>query len=267
MISILKFLDAYTLRARLFPAILALAPALGAATLLISWDKIALSNVIAAGAMLVLLFTLADFARKRGLALESAIYDELGGKPSITMFRYADAAIDGYAKEKYRQFLAYQINRPIPTSEEEEKDIAAGDSFYEQAGIWLRTNTRDTKKFPILWSELVYYGFRRNQLGLKVPGLVLNAIVAIGCSVLIWKRDQFGLQEITLDRIIVVLVIAVIHAIYFILVVDRGGVKEAARRYGRELIISTQTFIAPEKAPPARHRSKTPQKRSISTTS
>ena len=55
--SFFKVLDAYTLRARLFPAVLAAAPALAALALLISWEKIALSNMIATGIILVLLMT------------------------------------------------------------------------------------------------------------------------------------------------------------------------------------------------------------------
>ena len=44
-----RFVDAYTLRARLVPAAIAAAPALAAIALLISWNKIALSNMIATG--------------------------------------------------------------------------------------------------------------------------------------------------------------------------------------------------------------------------
>src|SRR5882757_5137834 len=114
--SFFKFLDAYTLRARLFPAVLAAAPALAALALLISWEKIALSNMIAAGALIVLLFALADFARKQGLRIEPGIYSEMGGKPSVTMFRRSDTTIDEHAKEQYRQFVAIKLNRPAPTA-------------------------------------------------------------------------------------------------------------------------------------------------------
>ena len=62
----LQLLDAYTLRARLFPAVIAAAPALAALALLISWQKFALSNVIATGALFVILFALADMARRMG---------------------------------------------------------------------------------------------------------------------------------------------------------------------------------------------------------
>lgn len=241
--SFFKFLDAYTLRARLFPAVLAAAPALAALALLISWEKIALSNTIATGALLVLLFALADFARKQGLRIEPGIYNEMGGRPSITMFRRGETTIDENAKEGYRQFLAGKINRAVPTAQAEAADQAVADSFYEQAGIWLRANTRDAKKFPILWNELVSYGFRRNLLGLKWSALAINLIVVIICAIVLWRRESLDMSDDLVMRTVVVVIVAAIHGTYIALIVTRGGVKEAAQRYGRELILSCQQLM------------------------
>jgi hypothetical protein len=241
-----KFLDAYTLRARLFPAVLAVAPALAALALLISWEKIALSNMIATGALLVLLFALADFARKQGLRIEPRLYDEMAGKPSITMFRRNDQSIDEGAKDQYRHFLAGKINRPAPTAGEEAAQQTEADSFYDQAGIWLRANTRDAKKFPILWSELVSYGFRRNLLGLKWPALTINVIIVLLCGLVLWRRHSIDMNDDLVMRTVVVLIVAAIHAVYIALVVTRESVKEAARRYARELILCCQ-YLMPER--------------------
>ncbi len=241
--SFFKFLDAYTLRARLFPAVLAAAPALAALARLISWEKIALSNMFATGALLVLLFALADLARKQGLRIEPAIYKELGGKPSITMFRRNDSTIDQNAKDQYRQFLAGKLGRAAPRADEEAADQGAADSFYEQSGIWLRDSTRDAKKFPILFGELVSYGFRRNLRGLKWPALGVNLIVVTICALVLWQRHSLDMSDEVITRTIVVLIIAAIHAAYFALAVTKEGVKEAARRYGRELILCCQTLM------------------------
>jgi hypothetical protein len=45
-------------------------------------------------------------------------------------------------------------------------------------------------------------------------------------------------------RTVVVLIIAAIHALYFASVVTKAGVKKAAQKYGRELILSTETLMA-----------------------
>jgi hypothetical protein len=129
-----KFLDAYSIRARLFPAILAAAPALAALALLISWDRIALSNVIATTALVVLVFVLADLARKVGLRVEPKIYAEMGGKPSVVMFRRCDTTIEEPTKDRYRTFVAGKIKELAPTAEQEADDRAAADTFYEACG-------------------------------------------------------------------------------------------------------------------------------------
>ena len=121
----------------------------------------------------------------------------MGGKPSVTMMRRtADGTFDEHTKEKYRAFLAGKIKRRAPTAEEEAVNQADADAFYEQCGIWMRDNTRDAKKFPILFSELVTYGFRRNLRGLKWPALTLNLIVVAISFGLLWHR---GIWDMTND--------------------------------------------------------------------
>jgi hypothetical protein len=249
-----KLLDAYTLRARLVPAVIAAAPALAAIALLISWNKIALSNMIATGALLVLLFALADFARRQGKRIEPILYREMGGKPSTTMMRYADNTFDAAAKEQYRNFLSGKIKSPVPTEAEEKVNPQQADAFYERCGAWLRENTRDTKKFSILFSELVTYGFRRNLLGSKWPALILNLTVVALCFGLLWQRWPLGMEDDLTTRIVVVLVVAAIHALYIAFVVTKASLKEAARTYARQLILSCETFLAAEKPTTARTR-------------
>jgi hypothetical protein len=249
-----KFLDAYSIRARLFPALLAAAPAFAALALLISWERIALSNVIATTALVVLVFALADFARKLGLRVEPKIYGEMGGKPSVVMFRRSDTTIEEPIKDRYRTFIAGKIKQPALTAQQEADDQAAADSFYEACGTWLRANTRDAKNFPLLFGENVGYGFRRNLLGLKWPALVLNVIVVAICAAVLWLRSPLDMDNDLTMRTVVVLVIAALHATYFGFVVTKDGVNEAARKYARELILSTEALMGGTRAPAGRYR-------------
>jgi hypothetical protein len=52
-------------------------------------------------------------------------------------------------------------------------------------------------------------------------------------------------------RTVVVLIIAAIHAVYFAFVVTKEGIKEAFRKYGRELILCTEALTGPFRASPA----------------
>jgi hypothetical protein len=249
----LKIFDAYSLRARLFPAIIAAAPALAALALLISWKTFELSNAIATLAIIVLLFAIADFARARGRVIEPKLYEQQGGKPSIVMFRRNDSTIDDALKERYRQFLACKLGVSAPTAMQELANPAAADAFYEQCGVWLRQHTRDTKKFHLLFGENVTYGFRRNLLGVRWLAIALNLIVVAICLVLLW-RNGWNWAASLCQRTIVVLLIAVIHAIYVMAVVRRATVEDASRAYGREMILSCEAFLkdgpAPKPKPP-----------------
>jgi hypothetical protein len=238
----LKVFDAYSLRARLFPAIIAAAPALAGLALLISWKSFGLSNVIATVAVLVLLFAIADFARSRGRAIEPKLYAEQRGMPSITMFRRNDSTIDDGLKERYRGFLANKLGVAIPSAEAERADQAAADSFYEQCGVWLRENTRDTKKFPLLFNENVTYGFRRNLFGVKWLAVALNLTVVAVCLLLLW-RNNWGWETDFGKRTIVVLLIAAIHATYIFFAVRKTVVLDASKAYARELILSCEAFL------------------------
>jgi len=241
--EVFKFFDAYAIRARLFPAIIGAAPALAAVTLLISWKTFGLSNLIASLGMLVLLWAIADFARARGRAIESKLYAEQGGKPSITMFRRNDLTIGGGSKDRYCAFLAGKIGVSVPSAADEAADQATADSFYDQCGNWLRQNTRDTKKFSILFGENITYGFRRNLLGVKVLALCLNIVVVVVCAFTLW-RLSWNTDTPQGSRIVVVLVVAIAHAAYMLLAVSRAAVWDAAKAYGRELILSCEAFLA-----------------------
>jgi len=244
MLDVVKVFDAYSLRARLFPAILAAAPALAALALLISWRSFDLSTVVATLALTVLLFALADLTRRRGRTIERALFEEQGGKPSIVMFRRDDVTIEEAAKERYRQFLGTKLGVAVPTRHQEEIDQKSADSFYEQCGVWLRDNTRDTKKFSILFNENVTYGFRRNLLGVKWVALGINSLIVLICLAILWHGNWAWGGE-PQNRVAVVLIVAAAHAVYVLTVVNRSAVWDSSRAYGRELILSCEALSRP----------------------
>jgi len=245
--DVLKQFDAYTLRARLVPALLAAAPAVAALALLISWKSLDLSNSVATVATLVLLLAIADATRERGRAVEAAIYPGRRGMPSVVLFRRNDATLNAGTKDRFRAALARKLGVTAPTAEEEAGNQDTADAFYEQCGDWLRKNTRDTKRFPLLFTENVTYGFRRNLLGVKWIALTLNVLVVVICVALLW-RQSWSIDTPDGKRICVVLIVAAAHALYMLLAVRRSAVLDAAHAYGRELILSSEAFTATSRA-------------------
>lgn len=243
-----KVLDAYSLKARLFPALIAVIPSLAALAILISWNKFGLTSMIATTAIPVLVFAAADIARRLGKRIEERIYTELGGKPSVAMLRSSDTTFDAATKAQYRAFLASKIGQPAPSEQEEKDDPKAADAFYERCGGWLRENTRNTNKFPVLFSENITYGFRRNLLGLKWLALALNAAIVLLCFALLYRKGVIDTEDDVTIRLLIVLAFAIIHAIYMIVAVDKKSVIDASRTYARQLLLSCETFIGKQKS-------------------
>ena len=254
-----KYLDPYTLRARLSPAIIAAAPAFAAIALLLSWTQFSLSNTIASVGLVALLFALADIARRRGKKIQPQLFAELGGMPSTTMLRHSDPTIDAASKARYVAFLAGKITETAPTEAQEQTDPSAADGFYTRCGDWLRENTRNAKKFNILFNENVTYGFRRNLLGMKWSALALNLLVVVisGCVLYRGSVPYQDIQHVE-GRVIVVFVVAVLHALYIGFGVNRAAVAEAAKSYARQLILSCETLI--NKAKPVQAAAAKPKK-------
>jgi hypothetical protein len=235
----LGFLDVYTVRARLFPAIIAAAPAIALAAVFVFWESFHLQGVIATLALAVLLFVLSDVARRRGKAIEPRLIKSAEGLPSITMLRHRDATFDAASKARVTNFVGAKLGEAPPTAADERRDPDSADEFYRRCGNWLREHTRDKKQFGLLFEENVTYGFRRNLLGLKLPGLILNAAIVVSCITLIWAT---GLSAPLTQKLLPVLVISVLHALYLALMVSESSVQEASRQYARQLFLSSESL-------------------------
>ena len=208
-------LDAYTLRARLVPAIIAGAPAFAFAAIFVSWGGLGFTHVIAGTALTVLFAVFADVARRRGKAIEPRLIASMGGLPTTTMLRHRDDTYDPDSRAKLHAFIAAKLRQPSPTPDDEGANPAAADTYYARGVTWLRENTRDTKKFDILFKENIGYGFRRNLLGLKLPGLLLNAFIVAVCLGIFWHRWPVDLSRPFDAKLLAVVIIAVLHATYW----------------------------------------------------
>ncbi|MGJ5080195.1 hypothetical protein [Bradyrhizobium sp. HKCCYLS3013] len=234
-------LDAYTMKARLVPAVIAGAPAFAFAAIFVSWGSLGLTHLIAATALTVLFAAFADIARRRGKAIEPKLIERMGGLPTTTTLRHRDDTYDDDTRAGFHAFIAAKLGKPAPTAAEEAADPVAADSYYARGATWLRENTRDAKKFDILLNENISYGFRRNLLGLKLPGFVLNALIVAICLAIFWRRWPVDLSNTFDAKLLAVVVIAVLHAIYLAVFVTEAGVFESARTYARQLLLCTQS--------------------------
>lgn len=171
-----KVKDPYERKARLYPALLALSPVIVLVVSMYNSKLSMLSNLAAIiGGSCGGLWLLSNLSREMGKRLENEMYSLWGGKPTTQLLRHRHEIIEGVTKKRYHAFLSAKIKEPFPDATEELADPKAADDVYQSAVRWLLTQTRDVKKFDLLFKENITYGFRRNALGLKYIGLVLCA--------------------------------------------------------------------------------------------
>ncbi|HVU96901.1 MAG TPA: hypothetical protein VHE34_16845 [Puia sp.] len=167
-------LTKYEYKARYAPMMLIFVPVFFVAGIfsieLKSFLPVALGSVFPT----ILPFFMAQVGRDRGKKLEPALWLEWGGMPSIQVLRWRDKTINVLTKAALHEKL--QRLRPVdvpPTVTIEQNDPAHADTIYEAWSDYARMNTRDTKENPLVFRELMNYGFRRNMLGLKGPAVVV----------------------------------------------------------------------------------------------
>ncbi|MGD0640162.1 MAG: hypothetical protein ABSC22_05385 [Roseiarcus sp.] len=237
-----QLLDPYGRQARLFPALLVILPAV---SLILVWFP-ALWSILGALVSLAssfgLILLLSQIARDRGKRLEPELYKSWGGKPSVALLRHSDERIDEHTKARYRTFLQEKLPQlPLPTPEEELANPTAADRAYESVTAWLLTQTRDTKKFSILFRENISYGFRRNLWGLKPLG-VTTAVVTAGISTVAAGYLSFVESAAPRPEIVVVTIVAWLFSIFWIVVVNSDWVRLPADAYGMQLLAACDTL-------------------------
>ena len=115
MIDLFKQFDTYSLKARVFPALIAGLPTLALLFVLVPWDHVGLSHVTAAGMSVILLFAFADVARRTGKHIQA----KLGTGTTPELWYRDNGEIASGAKDRYRAYVAKQIKLPPPTDVEE----------------------------------------------------------------------------------------------------------------------------------------------------
>jgi hypothetical protein len=226
-------IDHYTLHARFLPALFIAAPLAGMAY---TWMpdhldgdilKALTKGTIAVGVAAAVAFITAQMTRDMGKKLEGRLWPKWDGAPSVRFLRHRDASLDGVTKARYhKRLVELGAVHVMPTAEDEDRDPGKAEEFYRAASDWLRSKTRDEKKFPLLFKENVNYGFQRNLLACKPLGFAICAASALSVSVAI----HLG-KATTLEAAICALV-----ALYLLSTVKEGTLQRTSEVYARRLL-------------------------------
>ena len=167
--------DSYERPARLYPALLLIAPLVAAGVGILSANWTALQSVAATVVGCGGAFLLTQLARDSGKKGEKHLFEKWGGLPSVAIFRHRDTRLE---------------EAKAPTVEEEQADPMAADEVYTAWSNYLRVNTRDTKKFALLFQENINYGYRRNVWGLRPIGVIVCVVSCLACGVQFYVVHQ-----------------------------------------------------------------------------
>ena len=167
-------IDQYSLKARVYPAIVVVLPILFLAIFYITDFEVYYHYITAFISIGLLSYLLSHLGRDAGKSKESKLYELWDGKPTTQILRHSNSILDIRTKERYYRTLQEKIEGlNIPTLDEEKQDTTSTDEIYNSCATYLISKTRDTSKYNLLFSENINYGFRRNLWGMKTLGLFI----------------------------------------------------------------------------------------------
>lgn len=247
--------DPYDRPARLYPGLLALVPLPVALVGLYGpshpWLTGTLSTLSFCGGG----YLLGRVSRDAGVRLQDGLFAKWGGAPTTQLLRWRDQRRDPYTKERYHAILSKGLGKSLPTAEQEDADPAGADDLYRAATTWLIAQTRDAKKFPLVFKENVAFGFQRNGLGLRPYGIGVAAIciiwVLIHAKIVDWATPRASAGSVAHlgPPDILALVISVVIILVWVAFITEGAVKRTGFAYAERLLESCDHLGARAAAP------------------
>lgn len=170
----MKIIDKYNLNTRLYPMVIFCLPILLLCVIFsFPFDKYI--NIIKSISIIgPLSFFVQQIVRDAGKNKEKALWEAWGGPPTTQILRWRDKTLDIITKRRYHLKLQELYSSAVvPNANFEHEHPAEADEIYEAYVKYLRTKTRDTKKYSLLFIENINYGYRRNLWGMKSYAITL----------------------------------------------------------------------------------------------
>jgi hypothetical protein len=173
-------MDRYNITARVYPMVIFYLP-LSVFIILLAWDVEKFYNYgVPVGLIGLLTYLTAQLGRDSGKIKEPKLWFIWGGAPTTQLFRWRNNKIDSYSKNRNHRKM--QDLCPVDFSVDhgfESDNADEADEIYKSWTKYLIGQTRDTKKYPLLFKENIAYGFRRNLWGLKTYAISLILVLMI----------------------------------------------------------------------------------------
>jgi len=228
-------LDRYTYQARLLPSLITIAP-LGFAIAVWFPSETATWNWL--GTLFIslgLAALLSQFGRDFGKRKEQWLFQQWGGIPTTRMLSYRMSRLNSETLERYHRKLRLLLpESQIPSASEEAKNPSSANHKYESCVHFLRENTRDRKRFPMVFAENVNYGFRRNLWGFSPIGIPSSLIGVVSCGIASVHRLHENASSLLLAIIGTVISAGLLFLWFFVL--NPEWVRIPAEAYAERLL-------------------------------
>jgi len=228
-------MDNYSLKARTYPVLILFLPlVIIGITYSIAYENY-LQLLSTIGISTALSYFLSNIGRDFGKKKESALWNHWGGAPTSQLLNYQNDSIDNITKDRYHTKLLelVTIKKEIDFKKSAKKEI---DEIYRAWTKYLKTKTRDTKKYSLVYKENVSYGFRRNLWGLKLFSIILIIInIVANYSFQSVKHGFKNLTAFPLEFFISEFLLFALLIIWVVLI-TRNWVKVPAFAYAERLL-------------------------------
>jgi hypothetical protein len=177
---------------------------------------------------------LANIIRDQGKRLETKLFKEWDKAPSIRFLRLRDNTIQELTKQQYHTILSERTGIEPPSKEFENNQPEEADKIYQSWSDYLRSTTRDKNKYPLVFKELINYGFRRNTTGVKIICLwesIICLLVIIVKGFLLYRISKLIDSYYIFGSVIITIYLCIV--IFFI---NKQGVKSKGDDYARQLL-------------------------------
>ncbi len=178
----MNIFDYYSLRARLFPAMLLLLPV---ALSVYAWSPQQhdwIFGTVVIGASGFLSFFFMEIIRDAGNGKQKRLWESWGGAPTTQLLRHRSSFVNPTTRAIWHEKLSILVGKRLPSKTMEENDSKAADLAYEAAVYSLQEYNRSTDAGSLSLKENAQYGFRRNLWGVKPAGIFLSVISVVTCS-------------------------------------------------------------------------------------
>jgi hypothetical protein len=182
--------DKYTYRARLLPTLIVCAPVAFAAAVWFPDDWERWKPILVIFISFGITALLPQLGRDLGKEREPGLFRSWGGPPTRLLLSHRSSRLDRITLTRYHAKLSALLpDLIIPTAADEARNPTEASKIYDSCVLYLRENTHDSKKFPLVLAENINYGFRRNLWASKTIGLFLAGVGTTSCVLFIVMRS------------------------------------------------------------------------------